>query len=180
VVHGGISGGKHLWYRTAGARRAPLARTREQPAFEGRAFLRYMQVEAAQSRRSPRESRRHRAHSSARAGGMSTRHPFGRGHMVIKRIGVLKAAIVQACIMGLFGLLFGLCFLFFGTLLGSMLGSAASNAGAGAGLGMLGGIGMVIFLPIMYGVTGFVAGAIGAAIYNLVAGWVGGIELEVE
>jgi hypothetical protein len=153
---------------------------KQRRAFERRAVLRYMQAAAAQSRRSPRERRRHCAHSCARAGGMSTRHPFGRGHMVIKRIGVLKAAIVQACIMGLFGLLFGLCFLFFGTLLGSMLGSAASNAGAGAGLGMLGGIGMVIFLPIMYGVTGFVAGAIGAAIYNLVAGWVGGIELEVE
>lgn len=39
---------------------------------------------------------------------------------------------------------------------------------------------MVIFLPIMYGVIGFVAGAIGAAVYNLVAGFVGGIEIEVE
>jgi hypothetical protein len=100
--------------------------------------------------------------------------------MIIKRIGVLKAATVQACVMGLFGLLFGLCFLLFGTLFGSMMGSMSNSAGAGAGLGMIGGNGMMIFLPIMYGVMGFVAGAIGAAVYNLVAGWVGGIELEVE
>jgi len=39
---------------------------------------------------------------------------------------------------------------------------------------------MLIFLPIMYGVIGFIAGAIGAALYNLVAGVVGGIEIEVE
>ena len=100
--------------------------------------------------------------------------------MIIKRIGVLKAAIVQGCVMALFGLLMGLCFLFFGTMLGGLFGAANNQAGAGLGFGLLGGIGMVIFLPIMYGVIGFVAGAIGAAVYNLVAGFVGGIEIEVE
>jgi len=145
-------------------------------------FLRYtcrvaVRIVAAASA----EDRRPSAESQpAQSGRGSTIHSFGREQMVIKRIGVLKAAIVQACVMGLFGLVFGLCFLLFGTLFGSMMGSMSNNAGAGAGLGMIGGIGMVIFLPIMYGVMGFVAGAIGAAVYNLVAGWVGGIELEVE
>ena len=32
----------------------------------------------------------------------------------------------------------------------------------------------------MYGVMGFIGGAIGAFVYNLVAGVVGGIEIEVE
>ena len=32
----------------------------------------------------------------------------------------------------------------------------------------------------MYGLMGVVGGAIGAALYNLVAGWVGGIEVELE
>lgn len=32
----------------------------------------------------------------------------------------------------------------------------------------------------LYGVMGFVFGAIGALIYNLVAKWVGGFELELE
>lgn len=100
--------------------------------------------------------------------------------MVIKRIGVLKAGILQACVMGLFGLIIGLCFLLFGTMLGGLMGAMSQNSGSAAGIGFLGGIGMVIFMPIMYGIMGFIAGVIGAAIYNLVAGWVGGLELEVE
>ena len=40
--------------------------------------------------------------------------------------------------------------------------------------------GMGIFMPVIYGVMGFVFGVIGAAIYNLVARWIGGIEVEVE
>lgn len=100
--------------------------------------------------------------------------------MIIKRIGVLKAGIVQSCVMALFGLLIGLCFLLFGTVLGGLFGAVSDHAGAGLGFGLLGGIGMVIFLPITYAIIGFVAGAIGAAVYNLVAGFVGGIEIEVE
>ena len=100
--------------------------------------------------------------------------------MVIKRINVLKAATLQACIMGLFGLIAGVCVLLFGTVLGGLFGAAGNHGGAGAGIGMLGGIGAVIVLPITYGIMGFIAGAIGAAIYNLVSGWVGGLELEVE
>jgi hypothetical protein len=37
-----------------------------------------------------------------------------------------------------------------------------------------------IFMPIFYAVFGFIFGIISAAIYNLVARWVGGIEVEVE
>jgi len=37
-----------------------------------------------------------------------------------------------------------------------------------------------IFLPIIYGVMAFIFGVIGAALYNLVARWIGGLEVEVE
>ena len=40
--------------------------------------------------------------------------------------------------------------------------------------------GMGILMPVIYGVMGFILGVIGAAVYNLVARWIGGIELEVE
>jgi len=40
--------------------------------------------------------------------------------------------------------------------------------------------GFGIFMPIFYGAMGFVFGIIMAAIYNLIAGWIGGIEVEVE
>jgi len=45
-----------------------------------------------------------------------------------------------------------------------------------------GGFGMVfaVAMPIMYGVFGFIGGALGAVLYNLVAGWVGGIEVELD
>jgi len=45
---------------------------------------------------------------------------------------------------------------------------------------MYGGAAAIIILPIMYGIFGFIGGAIGAWIYNLVAGWIGGIEIELE
>ncbi len=47
--------------------------------------------------------------------------------------------------------------------------------------GILGmGLGLIVMAPIMYGVMGFIVGVIGAFFYNIVAGWVGGIEVEVE
>lgn len=100
--------------------------------------------------------------------------------MIIKRIGVVKAGVIQACVMALFGLIAGLCMLLFGSFAGGLMGAAGGDAGAGLGLGMIGGIGAVIFLPILYGVFGFIAGVIGAAVYNLVARFVGGLELEVQ
>ncbi|MBS0514631.1 MAG: hypothetical protein JSS16_04070 [Proteobacteria bacterium] len=93
--------------------------------------------------------------------------------MVIKRINVLKLAIFQGALMAAFGLLAGLFFLMFGSML-------AGLGGHGSSVGIFGGIGALVFLPIMYGIFGFIAGAIGAFIYNLVAGVVGGVEIEVE
>lgn len=37
-----------------------------------------------------------------------------------------------------------------------------------------------LFAPFLYGVIGFVIGAIGGFLYNLVAGWIGGVELQLE
>ncbi|MCF6284994.1 MAG: hypothetical protein L3K26_07375 [Candidatus Hydrogenedentes bacterium] len=45
--------------------------------------------------------------------------------------------------------------------------------------GIVGGIGLM-FLPLLYGAVSFVMVAIGCAVYNLVAGFVGGIEIELE
>ena len=40
--------------------------------------------------------------------------------------------------------------------------------------------GMLIFMPVFYTVFGFIFTLIGAWIYNLVAGWVGGIEFTTS
>jgi branched-subunit amino acid transport protein len=42
------------------------------------------------------------------------------------------------------------------------------------------GIGFAIGMPILYGILGFVVTAIGCALYNWVAGMVGGIEVTLE
>ena len=92
--------------------------------------------------------------------------------MVIKRIGVLKLGIFQGAMGVFFGLLVGLMLMLFG----SMIGQATGNSS----MGMLGGAAALFLMPIGYGIGMFVAGIIGAAVYNLVAGIVGGVELDVE
>ncbi len=42
------------------------------------------------------------------------------------------------------------------------------------------GVGLALALPIVYGVVGFIFTAIGCALYNWVAGMVGGIEVELD
>jgi len=83
-----------------------------------------------------------------------------------------------AVIYGLGSLVFVPFFLLF-----SLAASMAPQMSQGPGplpmmLGM--GIGFMIFAPILYAFIGFITGLIGACIYNLVAKWIGGIEVEVE
>lgn len=95
--------------------------------------------------------------------------------MVINRVGVLKLGIFQGCVGVLMGLIFAICFMLFGSLISQMTGGGSEAAAA---MGM-GGIAMLIILPIVYGVTMFIAGIIGAAVYNLVAKLVGGVQIDV-
>ena len=55
------------------------------------------------------------------------------------------------------------------------------NAGlAVGGGGIVIGLLVMIGLPIMYSIIGFIGGALGALLYNLFSNFVGGIEIEVE
>lgn len=68
----------------------------------------------------------------------------------------------------------------------SLIGGASAGSQDGMSGLMVGGGGIVmgllvmIGLPILYACIGFIAGAIGALIYNILSGIVGGIEIEVE
>ena len=42
------------------------------------------------------------------------------------------------------------------------------------------GVGAVIFLPLLYGVFGAIGGALTALFYNIIAGMVGGLQIETE
>jgi hypothetical protein len=42
------------------------------------------------------------------------------------------------------------------------------------------GVGAIILLPVLYGGLGFVAALVGAWLYNLISGFVGGIEIDAQ
>jgi hypothetical protein len=42
------------------------------------------------------------------------------------------------------------------------------------------GTGFALMLPVLYACFGFIGGVISGLIYNLIAKWIGGIEVEVE
>ena len=94
--------------------------------------------------------------------------------MVIRRVGPLSVAKVAGVLYALMGLIIGACISLF-----SLVGSAFMPKDAGMG-GMLFGAAAVVVLPIFYGILGFIMTLISAALYNLVAGWVGGVELDVQ
>ena len=85
--------------------------------------------------------------------------------------------MMMGALYAVVGLIGGAFFALF-SLLGASFAAAQSDWGAF--IGMLFGVGAIFFFPIMYGVMGFIGGAIMAFVYNLVAGIVGGVELELD
>ena len=97
----------------------------------------------------------------------------------LKRIAPLPVAKIFGILYALVGLIFVPFFAIAG-IAGLFAGTGDGSAGA-AGVGVvIGMIAMAVIFPIMYGVIGFFGGIIIAALYNLIARWVGGIEFEVE
>lgn len=83
----------------------------------------------------------------------------------IARFGTFQTAKVMAVLYALMGAVFIPFFLLF-----SLFSPQAAALG----------IGFAIIMPVIYGVCGFVAVAIGCMIYNFVAKHTGGIELDLE
>jgi hypothetical protein len=100
--------------------------------------------------------------------------------VVIKRINPLSAAKVAAVLYGLMGLLIGGLFSLMAMFGGFAAGMSGDEGAAAAPfLGMFFGVGAIIIVPILYGAVGAIMVAIGTALYNVVAGMVGGIEIDV-
>lgn len=100
--------------------------------------------------------------------------------MVVRRLGVWSAAKIAGalyCALGLIvGLIVALVSLF-------AAGFAAVSQDEGDLPGWFGpalGIGAVVVLPLLYGVIGLLLGAVSAALYNVFARLVGGLEVELE
>jgi hypothetical protein len=98
--------------------------------------------------------------------------------MVIRRIGVGSLAKVFGAMYALWGGVFGLIVALI-ALAGASIGAASEDPSV-AWLGPIFGVGAIVILPIFYGVLGLFFGALTALIYNLIAGMVGGLSLELE
>lgn len=96
--------------------------------------------------------------------------------MTIRRVGVLSVGKIYGALSGGMGLLLGAIF----ALVSAVGGSGWLGPDAPGFMGVMFGVGAIIFLPLFYGAMGFVIGLIGAALYNLLAGVVGGVKIEAE
>ena len=101
--------------------------------------------------------------------------------MRIQKIGIGSAAKLSGAMYAAAGLIFGFIFAL-AALFGAGFAQMAANEGDAppAFLGAIFGVGAIILLPLLYGFMGLVIGAISAALYNLFARMVGGLEVELQ
>jgi hypothetical protein len=91
----------------------------------------------------------------------------------LKKISVFQTSKVAAVLYGLLGLVFAPIFL--------VVGMFAPGSGDEAGLlGLGAGVAGAVLVPIFYAVFGFIGTAIACVLYNIIAGFIGGIEFELE
>jgi len=95
--------------------------------------------------------------------------------MELRRIGVLSLAKISAAIYALLGLVGGAIV----SLVSLVVGTVAPAESGGA-LSALFGVAAVVVLPVFYGVVGFVGSLIMAALYNWLAGMVGGVHIDLR
>jgi len=103
--------------------------------------------------------------------------------MTIRRFNVFSVAKIQgflAFVIGLLiGVIYGFAFMIFGAAISSLAPQGDSQAMGGVGAIVIGLV-IMIAVPILYSIIGFIGGAIGALVYNLAAGVVGGLKFELE
>lgn len=92
----------------------------------------------------------------------------------IRRFGIIQTANVVAVLY----IVVVAIFLIPLALIVGIAGTAARPSDAGVAVGGVLAFGVIIAL--FYGVFGWIFTAIACALYNLVAGWVGGIQVQVE
>ncbi|MCR9201876.1 MAG: hypothetical protein NXI04_24795 [Planctomycetaceae bacterium] len=96
-----------------------------------------------------------------------------RSVLSLRRVGILSVAMFAGTAAAAMALIFALMLMMF-----AGVGLAGGNALTPAGVGA--GVGFVVFAPIMYGIMGFIGGAVNAVIYNVIAEITGGIRMEFD
>jgi len=106
----------------------------------------------------------------------------------VKSVDIMPMAKVYGAMMAAVGFIVSaLIAVFYGILFGGMgmIGMMTGGNAAGTGIAvMVVGIVMLVVMvaavTLMYGITGFITGAVGAFIYNFLASRVGGIKIELK
>ncbi len=99
---------------------------------------------------------------------------MSRIKLKLKRIDPVKSGVIYGLLMALISLV---------VLIPMFMVMSAVGVGVGdnAGLGMFGGgLAMLIFAPIIYGIIGFVFGLIGTALMNFILGKTNGLDVEFD
>ncbi|MBU0496699.1 MAG: DUF3566 domain-containing protein [Candidatus Thermoplasmatota archaeon] len=106
------------------------------------------------------------------------------GNVKLRRVGVWSVGKIAAVLGIIWGFIVGIF-----SAIGFMIAGSAANwssmTGAdptGISQGFFGGLGilMIIVGPIIGAIMGLIGGIISAILYNIAAGWVGGIEMKFE
>lgn len=100
---------------------------------------------------------------------------------VVRSVGVISVAKIMGCTYAALALIF-VPFVLIAGLMGALgaLANSGSHNNPIAAFGAIGVIVIAILIPIFYGAMGFIFGLIGALVYNLIAKWVGGFEIELQ
>src|SRR6266478_9229885 len=106
--------------------------------------------------------------------------PKGAHMATLKRVGPGSAFKIGLVVYAFHGLLVGICMALFSMVAGSLTGMAGADAPTAKMMGLGMGFGAIIIFPILYGIVGGIGGATGGVISNPVAGWVGGLEVDIS
>ena len=93
----------------------------------------------------------------------------------IQRVDPISAMKVCAVLYAVLGLIIGV-FISLLSMVGFMAAASESSSGA---FGFIFGAAAIVVLPIFYGVLGAIGGLISAALYNVVARFTGGLQIEL-
>jgi hypothetical protein len=103
-----------------------------------------------------------------------------KGNVTLKRLDVWSFAKINAILGLIWGLIYGILMAIWFSWIGVMSNVTTQNISTPAtffaGLGVF----MIIIGPIMGVICGLISGIITAFLYNIAAGWVGGIKMKFE
>jgi hypothetical protein len=100
--------------------------------------------------------------------------------MTIKRFDVLSVAKIAGVVYGGLGVLIGVVFACFALVGAGFASVMQQESQMPPFFSLMFGVGAIIVLPIMYGVMGFIFGALSTWLFNVAAGITGGVKIQLE